>query len=286
MKIQDLLIRMRLPAGSSEERLWNYYDDNGRIFEIRQFGARKFLLGEFKPNGKIVVSSPEGCSTKLSTVVKDALANATPNELCRLLMSKGVEPDNLVREGVEIYLTSFYHDSIDLACQEINDAIGSDIWYSKQVELTAEELKAQENANAFDAVQFWTSCKESLTLAEAQLGLFKGCHTALGPCLSEATKSEILSYLNAPTQQAWLNLRNNTITINTTLWSAWIDFAPTAPRSGSKGYPPAEVLRMTIRSAISNWSEKVDKRLVEVLNRAAKFGQAPARKLEIANGMR
>lgn len=286
MNIKNLLVRMRVPAGGSEERLWNYYSDNGRIFEIRQFGKTKFLLGEFIPNGRSVLTGKSGDVYQDCPVIQLALQSATPNDLCSHLKAQGVDLDSVIRLGTGISLTSYYHDSIDSACNAIGAAIAENAWYSKQVELTEEERQAQENANAFDSVAFWTSCKNRLDGAQGQPGIFKGCHTAIQPVLAEETKQAVLGYLNAPSQAKWLAIRNTLISVSQTLWSAWVAYSGNAPRSGKSGFPSADVLRKSIRASMSAWEKEVNLRISESVERSSGAGLSSPRQLEVINGMR
>lgn len=287
MKIKDQLIRMRLPAGASEERCWNFYADNNRLFEIRQFGARKFLLGEFKPNGRHSMPGDESGNIHHSEIVENLLLTGTPNEFfAHVKAQTGLDPSHLVLIGPGIGLTSYYHDSLESACIDIENALAANTWYYKQVELSEDERKALESSDAFDSVQFWQTCKDSAEAAGSQAGLFKGCHTALGPELSVESKNEILAYLNAPSQAAWLNIRSKLITVSTSLWSAWVDFSPNAPRSGNNSHPSAEVLRKAIRGAVAKWIDHVHVRLEEAQKRASTAGQLPERKLEVIHGLR
>lgn len=286
MNIQQLLVRMRVPNGASEERLWNYYSDNGRIFEIRQFGRAKFLLGEFIPNGRIVTTGPDGDVYQEHAGLKEAIQNTSPNALCSTLREMGIDPDSVIRLGSGISLSSYYHDSLEAACTEISDSIAADSWYTKFVELSEDDRRAQSSANAFDSVQFWENCLSRLRDAQTQESTFKGCHTAIDPVLSPETKKSILSYLNSPSQAEWLKVRSTLITVSQTLWSSWVAFAPRAARNGNAGYPSADVLRKSIRSAITAWEANVLLRLEEAKVRSAQFAAPHLRKVEVVNGMR
>ena len=286
MNIQDTLIRKRVPAGGSEERLWSYQSETGRVFEIRQFGRQKFLLGEFKPNGRIVQPSSSGDQYHNCPAVTDALLTVSPNELSTQLKSVGVDPESIIRVGNGIGLTSFYHDSLAAICQEISAALTGNVWYSKQIVQSAADLQAQDKAHAFDSVQFWESCLSRLSIAESQPGLFKGCHTAVHAVLTDDTKKAILSYLNAPSQPRWLSIRNTLITVSMTLWSAWCRFDPKASKSGSSGYPSADVLRNAIRSETAAWGVEVKERLSHAIKQASDVDLPPVLKLEVINGIR
>ena len=82
-------------------------------------------------------------------------------------------------------------------------------------------------------------------------GLFKGAINQLGQPIEAGTQDRILSYLNAPSLDAWLEIRALLIGPLTTLWQAWFQVDPSAPMSGRSGPCPApETLIRAIRAAI------------------------------------
>lgn len=120
---KDHLIRKRVPIGGSEERLWHFAADNGRLFEIRQFGRAKFLLGEFRPNGRVAIAGKGDFTYESNPVVLDCLETTKPNELWAVLSERGIDLDGVVRQGPGISIDSFYHSSLEEVCEAIEASV-------------------------------------------------------------------------------------------------------------------------------------------------------------------
>lgn len=94
--------------------------------------------------------------------------------------------------------------------------------------------------------------------------LFKGAVGTMFRPIEAGVQDRILSYLNAPSLEAWLELRSVLITPTTTLWQAWIKVDPLAPRVGKDGpHPAPDELIKAIRSAVDELREWVRARLRE-----------------------
>ncbi|ELN4741018.1 hypothetical protein RZ737_004823 [Escherichia coli] len=284
MKIKDRLIRKRVPYGGSEERLWTFRHENGRSFEIRQFGAAMYLLGEFIPNGMTCVATADGDAYLPSEVVLQGRQSIRPNELKAWLDQQGVDDETVIRVGCGISLDSLYLPSLDAACDEIIEAVNDNVWYEKRATPTEQELERGKAEALLDRQAFWASCKAVLDIALTQKGIFKGCHSAASPTLSEESQKAILSYLNAPSQAKWLNLRNTLITANMTLWAAWTRKDSKAPRSGQKGFPTSEMLRLAIRQAVQDWADEVDLKLGQALA-DGQSNHPVKRRMEVIHGV-
>lgn len=263
MTIQASLIRRIVPAGASEERLWEFQHSNGRSFEIRQFGAKKFLLSELEPIGRVAQSTPQGLSFSTCPVVQLGLKVCKPNELMPWLAEQDIDRDTLVRAGAGITLGSLYWPSIEAACEQIHEALEQNTWYRKVAKVERSE-RVQTNA-LIDPISFWQLSLNKLLQAESDPGIFKGCHGMSGG-LQKEHKDLILSYLNKPSQERWGSIRSILITANTTLWSAWASVDKGAPRSGSKGFPPKEMLEKAIRTAVDTWKKHVQEQLARATN--------------------
>ncbi|MGI0646905.1 hypothetical protein ACRCPS_17970 [Pseudomonas aeruginosa] len=258
MNIQASLTRRIVPAGASEERLWDFHHPNGRSFEIRQFGQKKFLLGEFEPNGRVSESTPKGLNFYTCPVVRLGLKVCKPNELSQWLSDQEIDRDSLVRVGAGIGLDSLYWPSLEAACEQIQEALEQNTWYRKVAKV--ERPERDQTKALVDPITFWQLSLNKLLQAESEQGIFKGCHGMSGALVKEH-KDLILSYLNKPNQERWGSIRSILITANTTLWSAWANVDKGAPRSGTKGYPPKEMLEKAIRSAVESWKKHVQEQL-------------------------
>ncbi len=280
---KDQLIRKRVPKGGSEERLWHFATDNGRLFEIRQFGRAKFLLGEFRPNGMVAIEVKGDYTYESNPVVCEYLETAAPNELWAVLSERGIDLDGVVRQGPGIGIDSFYHSSLEEVCEAIEASVHMNAWYDQKKTFTEEEVRAQKARALVDRVEFWSGCQSALEAAKQLPGFFKGCHSKLG-ALDEKTQMAILSFINNPNQEGWLEIRNTLITVNTTLWAAWCRTDPNAPRAGTIGFPSASTLRKVIARAISEWEIEVSERLAAAIAESDK-PQVSAR-LEVVHALR
>jgi len=275
------LIRRRVPKGGSEEKLWHFQADNGRLYEIRQFGREKFLLGEFRPNGMLAKVVKGDTCYERSQIILDVLDKVSPNKLMPHLEQLGINQDEVVKVGAGINISSIYYASLEAACDAIQSSINNDSWLVTVTEPTAEDLQNQRKQALVDQVAFLTECKNRLESARKLPGLFSGCHSMLED-LSAESRQQILSYLNRPSQEAWLKIRNMLITCEQTLWAAWSRYDLSAPRAGNVGYPGADTLKRSIRMAIADWEAEVSTRLAKALEA---HSQVPAR-LEVAHAVR
>lgn len=264
MNIKDQLIRCVVRHGSSEERRWEFKHANGRSFDIRQFGRTKFLLGEFKPNGRICKETPKGPIFSTSEIVIQGLKSCPPNELVCWIAERGIAEPMLVKVGVGIGLDSLYWPSLEAACDQIREAIENNNWYRKTAPLTEAELAASKATALVPSVAFWQSALKAAVAAEAEPGIFKGCHCSAGKLTKDA-KNSIIRYLNKPNQKLWNEIRSTMITGEATLGSAWRKVDAKSPRSGSRGYPSREMLEQAIRHAVSAWKEHAKNKLQEAL---------------------
>jgi len=262
------LIRRRVPKGDSDEKRWHYHAANGRQFEVRQFGRQKYLLGEFRPNGMVTKDVSGSGGLERSTVVVEALTSVSPNNVIAYLANAGIHEDQIVKVGAGINIRSIYYHSLESACEAINLSIQGDHWLVSETELTAEDLRNERNRELLDRIAFWTECKSRLETARTLPGLFKGCHSTIGVLAAES-QQQILSYLNRPSQEGWLNIRNMLITSQQTLWAAWTRLDRSAPRMGPNGHPGADALKRSIRTAIADWEAEVETRLDQSLKSQA-----------------
>lgn len=94
--------------------------------------------------------------------------------------------------------------------------------------------------------------------------LFKGAVGTMFQPIEAGVQDRILSYLNTPSLEAWLELRSVLITPVRTLREAWIKVDSLAPRAGEDGpHPAPDVLIKAIRSTVDEHREWVRARLRE-----------------------
>lgn len=100
---------------------------------------------------------------------------------------------------------------------------------------------------------YWKRRKQAILDAYSKdiPGLFKGALNGELKPIEAGPQDAILSYMNRPSLEAWLELRSILISPSMTLWRAWAGMDPAAPLSGSSGpYPSREALAMAIRKAV------------------------------------
>lgn len=255
MKTIDLLIRRRVPKGGSEERLWHFITDAQRVFEIRQFGRAKFLLSEFRPTGAINSKTNKDMPGD-PDLLAQGMAHILPNDLHAWLSSRGIATSDISREVPAISLSSHYHASIEDACSDIELSIANNAWYEHLVP----QASPARPAALVDATMFWSLCKENLDAAMKLNGLFRGCHTLQGP-ISADTQKAILSYVNNPTLEGWISVRNTLITTGTTLWKAWTVLQRTTGLAGPGDFPGRDAIKRSIRNAIAECEETLKDRI-------------------------
>ena len=70
---------------------------------------------------------------------------------------------------------------------------------------------------------------ESMFIADSQ-GVIAGMHNAFGGFRPEV-KNMFLSFLNKPSFESWINIRDFLIDLRTTSWQLWLKYDRTAPQS-------------------------------------------------------
>jgi hypothetical protein len=279
---KDLLIRRRIPKGGSEECLWHFISDAQRVFEIRQFGRSKFLLSEFRPNGVISESSNKGTTFDRTRLSEAGMSSVAPNDFADWLSAKGISIDTVMREVPRLSLESYFYESIEDTLCAIEQAIDDNTWYEKRQEVTAEALEIQRSEALVDRVQFWSACQASLDAAKGLPGLFKGCHSMMGPLSADAQRA-VLSYVNNPSHEGWLSIRNTLITTNTTIWAAYTRMSGKTNRIHAGDFPGSDAIKRAIRNAIAQWQEEVTKKLQAALSETELVSRGTV--LEVISGL-
>lgn len=217
--------------------------------------APSFFLEEMCPNGRMF-SQQEG-SERIDQVwdeprIRELEASVGPNGLMAALAEHSIRPENMVFVGGGFGVGSIYHGSLQECAQAIVRSLQDNVRYEHLRALGPQEKLRLDAQSAKQAYAYWTAQLHSLEHSRQQeTGLFRGCSTMFGALLQDEDKKAILAYLNHPTQKAWLQIRGLSITGSHTLWQAWCEYDPAAPRSGSSGRPSAAVLRKAIPHAVS-----------------------------------
>jgi hypothetical protein len=253
-----------------DEREYTYTDPETE----RQFGVRRsetldensrphfrFFLEESTPNGRIVAELNE-CRDE--PAIAEAEARVGPNALMRELRRIGMDTKGLVLVGGGYGVDSIFHASLARCAGAIASALERDERYRHFRQMTEQEnIRSARQAKA-DSLAYRQGVAAATQQAwETETGIFKGCYTMLGTPLSDESKNAILSYLNDPGQETWCDIRGLYIVGHRSLWVAWCDSDPRAPRSGNVGFPSADTLREAIRAAAEDGREAAQEGLLE-----------------------
>lgn len=238
------------------DREWSYADPRtGRRFELREAGdgEARVLLGEYVPNGRMVEVDRSGKVLRSwrEGAIDIAERRHGPNGFEKAAEAMGLDRSSIVFEGTGYGLDSLYFETRLEAAGAIADALLGNVRHNPRREPGESERAARAIESHKSALAFWKAQQEALDRSmAAEPGIFKGCHTMLGAPLSKASKQAILGFLNDPGQERWLAARGTCIAGSATLWQAWSAVDPSAPESGSVGFPDPEILREAIRQAV------------------------------------
>lgn len=266
---------VRLDADDDDEREYTYIDpETERRFVVRRSETLdensrphfRFFLEEFTPNGRIAELNEKGHCVRAwdEPAIAEAEARVGPNALMRELRRIGVETKGLVFSGGGYGVGTIFHASLARCAGAIASALERDERYKHSRQMTEQEnIRSARQAKA-DSLAYRQGVAAATQQAwETETGIFKGCYTMLGTPLSDESKNAILSYLNDPSQEAWSDIRGLYIVGHRSLWVAWCDSDPRAPRSGNVGFPAADTLRAAIRLAADDGREAAQEELRE-----------------------
>jgi len=220
----------------------------------------RYFLQEFRPNGRLCDGQWGSGSFHCwdEPALKALLAECGPNELRERAAAAGIDMSRAVSGGAGYGVYSRFLPSLAACAEAVNDALTANQWYSAEDEALKNdpafqrELRERER---HERAAYRAQQRAALAQAEAvNHGLFKGCATMLGP-LPEKTQKAILAYLNAPSAERWDDIANAIIDGVHTLWAAWCEVDPEAPRSRPLDgpwpqIPEPETLRRAIRTSV------------------------------------
>ena len=255
-----------------DERSYDYsHLDTGRRFSVRcserADGKNRFFLCEMRPNGRMLEVNEQGEIVRAwaEPRIDETESRVGPNELLAALRTMGIDVDAMVFCGAGYSVHSIYHDSLETCAESIAQALIDNARYTAYRKLSPDEEASFEHLKAVQSVEYWHDEADAARKAEQQgSGLFKGCYTMMGQALEQDVQQRILTYLNAPTQQGWLDTRSIVIAGHITLWQAWVAADVLAPRSGDRGFPVPKVLRLAIRQCIRDRRREIKEKIEEV----------------------
>lgn len=266
MKLQSRDIRDNLVSvlsdRSTDYKTFIYqHPESGRQFEIREM--TKYWLCEMTPNGRLVELDDAGNCIRGwdEPQIHKLEKEAGPNGLLDACKNAGINPAQMVFVGAGFSVNSRYFESLSDCLEAIRNAIENNERYWAYRELSSSEKDAQRLQEKRASVQYWESQIQAANKAmQDSWGFLKGAHNLMGP-LPESIRFQILDYVNAPSQEKWLEVRGLCITPGTTLWQAWAAADNKAPSGGNHGYPDGALLRTALRQAIDQAQETARQRL-------------------------
>lgn len=265
----------------ADDPRYRYTDpDTGREFGVRRFQGSDtpkapmrthYFLEEYTPNGRMVEMDARGHVTRAwdEPLIKALEAQVGPNGLMAALAVAGINRDQMVLMGGGYCLGAIYYDSLDDCAAAIATALTDDVRYRYARPLTAKEAAADAEQEVASSRAFWQEQAQIMAASDADdSDLFRGCHSMFGPLSAEA-RQRIQAYLDAPGQDAWKDVRGLHITGVDSLWQAWINHDPLAPKQDDGRFPSAAVLQDGIRATVASRRAVIDDHLTE---------EAPARR--------
>lgn len=223
----------------------------------------RYFLSEYIPNGILVEVNDKGAviGGREEPLIKALETKYGPNDLMKQLRAHGVAIDKMAEHGGGYTVGAIYYSTVGECVEAIAKALADNCRYQHWRELTEQEKIKRERMEAEQSHLYWqaenAACSQSFADED---GLFKGCYTMMGTQLTDESKLRILSYINKPSQQAWLDVRSIMIAGVYTLWQAWCEADPSAPRSGDKGFPSPSVVIDCIRAIVEKRASEVKER--------------------------
>lgn len=254
-------ITVVLPSSKDEDdRYYRYADPKTqRQFDIsctRGFlpdntEGDRYYIAELYPTGVLQVWQGETLVSSTTDARIQAIeASAGPNRLVDGLEAAGIDYSQVVWTAAGFSIDSKYFRSLEECARKIVTALKTNRRHCSYRKPTKQEVVKRDRQAAQSSYEYWQGRKKAAESAKiCEAGIFKGCHSMMGP-LSADTKKLVLAYLNNPTQNAWGNIRGYCIIGGTTLWQAWCRNDALAPRSGSIGFPDKETLLAAIRTGV------------------------------------
>jgi hypothetical protein len=246
---------LRSKTVNDGENEFEYTAPNGRRFEVRELGDASFFLSEFRPMARVSREVAGRSSPVFMEVpaLKGLMGdpNAFKARSDRLLH----DGDEVVFGGGGLGVATIYHPSLDAAAAALVDAIDRNEWYEHVDRIKLDDPDFQARLRRNEAKIRVEGRKRDRAMHELAVsgehGIFKGLHSMMGP-LHDDSKKRILSFLNEPSEPNWNDVYSLCVKGGTTLWQAWLQADPTAPRSRTSDgrwprIPDADAFKAALR---------------------------------------
>jgi hypothetical protein len=272
-EIESAIVRrIKPPEGTSADAVYDFQcPRTGRQFMIRRYDD-DYFLEELVPIG---IWDEQTKGRTLEPLFEKVSMRARPNDFKHVLLRKLSGTRSLDCPGASRYLIiratvgegkPIYSHSLSECAGRISDALNTNAYYQAW-QAPAEKTKAEEINEVKQSILYWQLILKALDLVEPGT-VFKGTFTTMGGRICDEVKKDLLTYFNAPSHELWDRLFSQCIVHKDTLWKAWCDYDPTAPRTmnqeGKRVWPKipgGEQLREAIRACVQSNREQAEEAL-------------------------
>jgi hypothetical protein len=269
-EIESAIVRRIKPLDSGDEdAVYDYQcPKTGRLFMIRRYGNR-YLLEELVPIG---IWDRQINNRALESLFETIFARARPNEFKHVLLRRLPEESSVDCPGTSRYLIiratvgegqPTFSNALSECARKIADALNTNAYYQAW-QPPAEKTGTEAIEKVKEAIFYWQLILKAMDLVEPGT-VFKGTFNTQTGKISDQVKQDLLHYFNAPSFELWDRLFCQTIVHNDTLWQAWCDYDPEAPRAvNEEGHrvwpriPDGDQLREAIRACVQANRERAE----------------------------
>lgn len=269
-EIESAIVRRIKPlGGGNEDAVYDYQcPRTGRLFMIRRYGDR-YLLEELVPIG---IWDRKIKNRVLETLFESVFSKSRPNEFKHILLRRLPGESSVDCPGRSRYLIiratdgegePVFSNSISKCARSIAGALNADAYYQAR-QPAAEKVGTEAIDEVKQTIFYWRLILKALDLVEPGT-VFKGTFNTRSGKISDEVKQDLLRYFNAPSHELWDRLFSQTIVHKDTLWQAWCDYDPEAPRTLSDQekriwprIPDGEQLREAIRACVEANRERAE----------------------------
>lgn len=252
------------------------HEPTGREFWITTEEDGDISLEELVPNRRVITGYIQEVPRQIPDVreiegAREILREASPNELVAKIESLGVSRQDMIRTGPACPGDSkvVVYPSLQAAAEEICASIEENRQPVSFKRKSSLEIDSGRLFEAKSSVGYFQSYLEQMIEAKQRfsrsddpvdIGM-----TMFGRPWGDEIREQVRAYLDAPSQDGWNEIRSlNFLPMVSTLWVAWTEVDPGAPRIDSNnGYPSAKTLREAMTTALSDSMESVAVRLKE-----------------------
>lgn len=270
-EIESAIVRRIKPSeGGDEDAVYDFQcPRTGRLFMIRRYGDRYFLE-ELVPIG---IWDQQIKRRALESLFERVFSRAQPNDFKHVLLRQLPEERSVDCPHKSRYLIiratvgegePIFTNVLSECARKIGDALNANAYYQAW-QPPAEKTRTEEIEEVKQLILYWQLILRALDFVEPGT-VFKGTFNTRSGKISDQLKQDLLHYFNEPSHELWNRLFCETIVYKDTLWKAWCDYDPEAPRTvneeGERVWPRipgGEQLREAIRACVKANRERAEK---------------------------